>query len=145
MEQNQGKTSDPKRPGRLLGKLSRPPNSDVSNEISDPQRARENLRILQRGLVLPESTYKYSPLARDQIRLLHLHPAGKKNDTIVCTLKEANLDDPELRYEALSYTWGYEEPTQEILMQQVTQEILIHDAQGTRNQPGPRSLTSVAG
>jgi hypothetical protein len=136
MEQNQRKTGDPKRPGRLTGKsLAQPPNSDVSNEVLDPQRARENLRILQRGMVLPESTYTYTPIAPNQIRLLHLHPAVKKSDTIVCTLKEANLDDPELRYEALSYTWGYEEPTQEILIQQGAQEI--------RNQPGPRSLKSL--
>jgi hypothetical protein len=110
--------SDPKRPGRLIGK-SKPlsPASDYSVDIVNPQRTNQNFSILQRAFLLPENTYSYDKIAPNQIRLLHLMPAGNKNDTINCMLKVARLDDASTHYEALSYTWGYEAATEEIRIQ----------------------------
>ena len=110
--------SDPKRPGRLIGKsMPRSPASDYSVDIANPHRTNQNLNALQRGFLLPQNTYSYDKIAPNQIRLLYLMPAGNKNDTINCMLKVAKLDDVSTHYEALSYTWGYEPALEEIRIQ----------------------------
>jgi hypothetical protein len=49
--------------------------------------------------------YKPLDLTKSQIRLLKILP-GAKGDRIRCITFHADLDDKDLRYEALSYTWG---------------------------------------
>lgn len=44
-----------------------------------------------------------------QIRLLHLHP-GRLDEDLHCTLKVVDYEAPLESYDALSYTWGSEEP-----------------------------------
>lgn len=53
-------------------------------------------------------TYQYRPLEnRRTIRLLELHPTGESSgrSTVRCSIRHASLDDSELEYYALSYTW----------------------------------------
>jgi hypothetical protein len=55
------------------------------------------------------STFSYSPLIHDEIRLLHVHPAGDAGGRIICDIYKKRLSEkPE--YAALSYTWG--DPTE---------------------------------
>ena len=65
---------------------------------------------------LPKSTYEYKPLGERQIRILRLHAAGSSTDTIECSLEAYDADELRNQYDALSYTWGNEEPTQRILL-----------------------------
>jgi hypothetical protein len=59
-------------------------------------------------------TYTYTALrSSDSIRLLCIEP-GDDSDQIVCSLVAASFDE-ESGYEALSYVWGPEEPTQNII------------------------------
>ena len=85
--------------------------------VSNTQRTKDNLDQLQRGLFVPEGTYKYAPIGPNEIRLLHLLPADNKGDMITSQLKVASLDDESLHYEALSYTWGTDEPTEKMWIQ----------------------------
>lgn len=54
--------------------------------------------------------YHYEPLNLDRraIKLLHLHPGGN-NSEICCSLSQAELNqrNDTVSYEALSYTWGF--------------------------------------
>lgn len=104
-----------KKPTRRGGK-SRfgSPFSERQTFIPNFERAQDNLDILRRGLILPQPTYKYTPIARDEIRLLHLLPADNKGDMLHTELRTAKLHDPLLHFVALSYTWGYEEPTEKL-------------------------------
>jgi hypothetical protein len=53
-----------------------------------------------------ETLNLYEPLlCDDAIRLLHFYK-GTSSDPIEVTLELARLDDPSLKYEALSYVWG---------------------------------------
>ena len=65
---------------------------------------------------LPKSDYKYQHLGENEIRLLRLHAAESSTDTIVCSFKTVNLNNLHQVYDALSYTWGTEEPTQKIVL-----------------------------
>lgn len=65
---------------------------------------------------LPKSDYKYQHLEENEIRLLRLHAAESSTDTIVCSFKTVNLHKLNQVYDALSYTWGTEEPTQKIVL-----------------------------
>jgi hypothetical protein len=57
-------------------------------------------------------SYEYEPLQHnDSIRILVLHPSPEESDPITCTIQHVRLSDAQLRYEALSYTWG--DPTQQ--------------------------------
>jgi hypothetical protein len=49
----------------------------------------------------------YDHLDDAQIRLVTLHP-GPESAAIACTLRKISLDDPELEYVALSWTWDTE-------------------------------------
>ena len=62
-----------------------------------------------------KNQYRNKPLSPGQgrIRLLYLH-AGKPTDTIHCSFKEVALANAQGRYEALSYYWGTNEPSEEI-------------------------------
>ena len=60
-------------------------------------------------LALPAGTlpYRYGPLLHaDSIRLLVLHAIPGEDDDVFCTIQPARLNDPDLEYEAVSYTWG---------------------------------------
>lgn len=67
---------------------------------------------------LHANEYCYWPLKDGQIRLLQLQPASRRADQLICFLKNVSLeqlyDNP---YEALSYTWGLEEASEEIKVQ----------------------------
>lgn len=73
-------------------------------------------RISQRFLSSLETRpFSYEALdpERSEIRLLKLLP-GLRRDKIKCVIFRANLDDKDLRYEALSYTWGSPLPVRTI-------------------------------
>ncbi|KAF2735832.1 hypothetical protein EJ04DRAFT_575812 [Polyplosphaeria fusca] len=57
--------------------------------------------------------FKYTPIREDQIRLLRVRPA-KETGEVLCDLCVKNLNDATGQYEALSYCWGSEEPTEVI-------------------------------
>ncbi|KAF4635257.1 hypothetical protein G7Y89_g2840 [Cudoniella acicularis] len=55
------------------------------------------------------SSYRYSPLPDDNIRLLCLLPYASEAEPLQCKLLDYNLQDPSGRtplYDALSYVWG---------------------------------------
>jgi len=65
-----------------------------------------------------ENEYTYAPLTRpDEIRLLILSPSANLDDPLYCQLV-STADHPTylppLTYEALSYTWGNDDPIHEI-------------------------------
>jgi hypothetical protein len=62
-------------------------------------------------------TFKYSPLNREraEIRLLRLLPSADGWSPVVCELEHVSLDD-DIRYEALSYTWGGDVRTDSITL-----------------------------
>ena len=83
--------------------------------IPSSERTQDNLDTLHRGLILPQATYKYTRIAPNEIRLLHILPADDKRDMIYTELRTVKLDkEPFPRYHALSYTWGNEEPTEKV-------------------------------
>jgi hypothetical protein len=69
--------------------------------------------MASKGLILnPASTYRYSPLPVNSIRLLRLQPHSDENAAIQCQLFEyplVNSGKGTHLYEALSYVWGSEE------------------------------------
>lgn len=48
----------------------------------------------------------YDSLTENQIRVLTLHPARESSQAIHCTLRTVSLSDPNLKFVALSWTWG---------------------------------------
>uniref|UniRef100_A0A8H7TID3 Heterokaryon incompatibility domain-containing protein n=1 Tax=Bionectria ochroleuca TaxID=29856 RepID=A0A8H7TID3_BIOOC len=61
--------------------------------------------------------FLYSPVdtTDGEIRLLTLHPASDKEALIVCDLERVKLrDNPQ--FEAISYTWGDEHPSVQIVL-----------------------------
>ena len=112
---------DPRRPPPRITKR-RTPESEPDTGEPGLKRVKENLTVFYNELVLPTGTYKYSPLGPNEIRLLHLFPADSVNDLIQTELKVARLDDPAMRYEALSYVWGHDEPTEKMWIQSSGQE-----------------------
>ena len=62
-----------------------------------------------------EKVYASLPLTTsNSIRILDLFP-GPDNTQITCGLRVASLDDPNLNYDCLSYTWGSTEDQQQII------------------------------
>jgi hypothetical protein len=63
------------------------------------------------------TTFKYSPLNREQseIRLLRLLPSKDLTSPVVCELEHVPLDK-DVRYRALSYTWGGNVRTDSIVL-----------------------------
>ena len=109
---------DSKRPpARFTRKRSRSLDLELEDTAPSSKKAKENLDFLFNEIVLPRATYRYSPLRPNEIRLLHLYPADNKNDMLSSELKVASLEDPRLRYEALSYTWGDKEATHKMWIQ----------------------------
>ncbi|ETS73820.1 hypothetical protein PFICI_14766 [Pestalotiopsis fici W106-1] len=70
---------------------------------------------LAKASLPPMSTndcYCYTPLPSGRhTRLILLHSSKTDNDPITCNLVEADMDDPPV-YEALSYTWNNEVPSE---------------------------------
>jgi hypothetical protein len=64
---------------------------------------------------MARSRYQYSPLdtAVPHIRLLTLLP-GPDGEEIRLELDNVPLDDVKFQYDAISYTWGVENPKQEV-------------------------------
>jgi Heterokaryon incompatibility protein (HET) len=108
---------DPKRPLRQsLRRQS--PFLEYPPDASSLRRLNQNMAPLQPGSSAPQSTYIYEQIAPNQIRLLYLMFKGEENDSLNCMIKVASLDDPSLRYGALSYNWDYEDATEELRIQQ---------------------------
>jgi hypothetical protein len=65
-----------------------------------------------------ENEYTYAPLTKpDEIRLLIISPNSNLEDPLYCQLvstADHPTDAPPLTYEALSYTWGNDDPIHEI-------------------------------
>jgi hypothetical protein len=63
------------------------------------------------------SSYRYSPLPDDNIRLLCLLPSASEAEPLQCKLLDYNIQDPSGRthlYDALSYVWGDQNDTRPI-------------------------------
>lgn len=57
---------------------------------------------------IPATQNLYKPLMHaGEIRVLHLK-SGLADEPLVCSLRHVQLQDPQLRFEALSYCWGNE-------------------------------------
>ena len=105
---------DSKRPGKFSRRRrGDSTGTDNATGTSSSQRKKDNLDHLRRKLFPSKSTYRYTPIRKDEVRLLYLSPAESKRDMISAELKVVKLDD-KLFFEALSYTWGFEEPTEKI-------------------------------
>ena len=65
---------------------------------------------------LPKSNYEYTKLGKNKFRILRLHAAESSTDPIECSLEVCDIDELSNHYDALSYTWGNEEPTEKILV-----------------------------
>ena len=65
---------------------------------------------------LPKSNYEYKQFGERQIRILQLHAAESFDDTIECSLDAYDINELRHQHNALSYTWGNEDPTQKILL-----------------------------
>lgn len=113
---------DSKRPLPRFSR-KRPADSEPQDGVPRSKKTRQNLDVFYSGLVLPRGTYRYNPLGTNEIRLLYLFPADNKNDLLASELKVARLDDPHLRYEALSYTWGHKEATEKLWIQSGGQQV----------------------
>lgn len=82
-------------------------------------------QIVSDELIAPgrlSKKYRYSPLEKDEIRLLYIEP-GEADSEIRCEMVYAPLYDPMVfqRYHALSYHWGFDKATNPI---QITDERL---------------------
>lgn len=61
---------------------------------------------MSQGRPASPAQYQYEPLSHpDSIRILILHPAPPSQERIDVSLLEFRLSDPELAFNALSYTW----------------------------------------
>ncbi|KAJ4294461.1 hypothetical protein N0V90_008152 [Kalmusia sp. IMI 367209] len=69
--------------------------------------------------------FYYSPLFENQVRLLRLAP-GAWQDPIHCALKPVSLmtlERGELAFQALSYAWGTDSPTETVFLQDVSANV----------------------
>lgn len=80
-------------------------------------------------LIIPavkENEYTYAPLTKpDEIRLLIISPSANLEDPVYCQLvstADQPAGNPPLTYEALSYTWGNDDPIHEIKILNVRKE-----------------------
>lgn len=137
-------TADPKRPKGQLGRAKRRQYStDPTSEARNPERAQANLEVLIQGIVGRKSQYTYTRITRNQIRLLHILPARQRNETVKCRLKPVDLEDQGTVYEALSYTWGRDAPTEEIWIERASKvsfrdagrSVMQHNRVSARPQP----------
>jgi hypothetical protein len=73
-----------------------------------------------------ENEYTYTPLTKpDEIRLLIISPSANLEDPVYCQLvstADHPADAPPLTYEALSYTWGNDDPIHEIKLLNLRRE-----------------------
>lgn len=67
--------------------------------------------------------YQYAPLDKDneEIRLLHLLP-GSRGSSCRCTLSHHSLKNDNVKYTALSYTWGSQDNPQSIIIEDPANE-----------------------
>ena len=120
---------DLKRPQSVFTRKRRP-DSQLQAGVQSSKR-KHHVEVSE--AVLPRGTYTYTPLGPNEIRLLHLFPADNQNDMILSALKVAKLDGSHLQYQALSYTWGYEDATEKVWIQ----------TGGQSTQPSRRILRST--
>jgi Heterokaryon incompatibility protein (HET) len=103
------------------------------------QRLKERLPSDQQNL------YTYVPISDDEIMLVLLSP-GKEDDKIYCELKAIRISKikyKKIRYQALSYCWGSEHPTEAIFIQDISvpqatgeaEEMMILMATQTKPRP----------
>jgi hypothetical protein len=84
---------------------------------------------LVNDIIIPavkENEYTYAPLTKpDETRLLIISPSASLEDPIYCQLvstAERPVNLPPLPYEALSYTWGIDDPIHEIKILNIRKE-----------------------
>jgi len=63
------------------------------------------------------SKFKYEPISGQQIRLLHIR-RGRYGEDLECDLRAKSLTEVKGSYEALSYCWGMDEPSEVIFVNQ---------------------------
>ena len=101
---------------RLVRSKKQPPRKGIPPRKNPSLVGQERWGSVQ-SLVLPTNEYTYSPIANNEFRLLRLQPASQKRDGIVCFLETTSIYNPGYDYDALSYTWGSGDATQEIKVQ----------------------------
>ena len=74
------------------------------------------LRYYMEGFQL-QGSYTYEPITAGQIRLLYLLPQNQQgsHDSLKCILLQISVKEAAyLPYEALSYAWGHQQPTESV-------------------------------
>jgi len=61
--------------------------------------------------------------AEKHIRVLHLHSAPEPDSDLICHFRHVSLEGPNIRYEALSYTWGTKKHGRPVLLFEESIEI----------------------
>lgn len=87
-------------------------------EVRRPSKGRWKLgQSATEGVCIVDTPkYNHRPLRHhDSIRLLRLHPSTEDDAPIVCSIFCTRLSATRSKYEALSYTWGAENPPQHVL------------------------------
>ncbi|KAF2253773.1 hypothetical protein BU26DRAFT_229567 [Trematosphaeria pertusa] len=74
--------------------------------------AKPKINLLAR-IGVKAGKFKYMQISGDQIRLLRVRP-GKQGERLVCDLCAKSLAEMKGKYEALSYCWGTEDPSEAI-------------------------------
>ncbi|KAH7390249.1 heterokaryon incompatibility protein-domain-containing protein [Cadophora sp. MPI-SDFR-AT-0126] len=95
--------------------------SEDSDENED-EEARGLRKLKESRNLRGWNFYTYCAIEPDEIRLLLLSP-GKHGDKIYCSLKTLELERilrKKLRYQALSYCWGDEQPTDVVFLQDMS-------------------------
>lgn len=62
----------------------------------------------------PERSFVYSPLAPGEFRLLRLQGTRSSSEPLTCNLFTTPLSEAGVRFEALSYVWGHDNPNRRI-------------------------------
>jgi hypothetical protein len=71
-------------------------------------------------------SYQYQPLQHsDSIRVLILHPSSNESDPIACTIRQVQLSDNSLTYDAVSYTWGDSTQTYPIYFKNEREKLIV--------------------
>lgn len=71
--------------------------------------------------------FGYFPVSGDQIRLLRIRP-GKPDEPLDCELIIKSLTEVQGRYEALSYCWGRDDPSEMVRIRKLFQQQPTHGA-----------------
>ena len=130
-----------------LGNITQPSSCQGKTPKSNKHANRDSTAHLH-SMESSRNTFAYRPLdvEKREIRLVILAPASSFEDDIHCTLQHVSLDeDPQ--YEALSYTWGDENVTDEIFLNSQSFQVttnLVSFLRHLRLASQPRTLWADA-